>query len=208
MRAYGLFGAEEKSRLYRPEVAARLAGSDATESVERFRAAVAGRPLLDQMLHVDTRLWLPDELLLIADKMSMAASVELRVPFLDLDLVALAESVDAKLKLKRLRRKHLHKRAMSRWLPREVVYRKERGWATPMASWLRDELHPLLRDVLLSDGGVCRDLFRQAELESMVEAHRSRERDLTRQLFALLSLGLWHRGFARAVPRPAPTVAS
>ena len=211
MRAYSLFGADEKKRLYRPEVASQLAASDPARSVDQFRRRVDGLPILDQMLHVDVRLWLPDELLLIADKMSMAASVELRVPFLDADLVALAESIDGRLKVKRLRRKHLHKRAMCRWLPKEVVYRKERGWATPMSRWLRTELEATLRDVLLSDGGVCRELFREEHLDAMIEDHRSGRRDLTRQLFALMSLGLWHRRFAprtlaastNALPRAA-----
>jgi asparagine synthase (glutamine-hydrolysing) len=203
MRAYCLFGAGDKARLYRPEVRRRLGASDPAAAVERFRLPVADRPLLDQMLHVDTRLWLPDELLLIADKMSMAASVELRVPFLDNDLVALAESMPGSLRVRRLRRKHVHKRAMTRWLPREVVYRKERGWATPMSSWLRSELRPLLDDVLLSGGGLCRDLFAEAELRSMIDDHAAGERDLTRQLFCLLGLGLWHRGFAARGPDPS-----
>jgi asparagine synthase (glutamine-hydrolysing) len=145
-------------------------------------------------------MWLPDELLLIADKMSMAASVELRVPFLDNDLVALAEAIPGSLKLRHLRRKYLHKRAMTRWLPRETVYRKERGWSTPMGAWLRDDLQPLLREVLLSDDALARQLFDEAEIAAMIDDHRDGRRDLTRQLFCLLGLGMWHRHFGGTVP--------
>jgi asparagine synthase (glutamine-hydrolysing) len=199
MRAYSVFSSDAKGRLYRPEIARELSG-DPAAVVERLRAGVGHRKLLDQMLAVDTRLWLPDELLLIADKMSMAASVELRVPFLDNDLVALAESIPGNLKVRRLRRKYLHKKAMTRWLPDEVVYRKERGWSTPMSDWLRSELRPLLRDVLLGDGGLCRALFDERELETMIDDHRAGRRDLTRQLFCLLGLGLWHSHFGGSVP--------
>src|SRR5439155_1340281 len=162
----------------------------------RYRSRVATLPLLDQMLYVDARLWLCDELLLIADKMSMAASVELRVPFLDPDLVALAESMDSTMKVRWLRRKYVHKRAMAKWLPKEIVYRKERGWATPMASWLRDELRPLMDDVLMAEAGLCRKLFREADMHRMLEEHATGRKDWTRQLFCLLSLGLWHREMA------------
>src|SRR5207248_333972 len=117
------------------------------------------------------------------------------VPFLDNDVVAIAESIPGKQRVRRLRRKHVHKQAMSRWLPRDVVYRKERGWATPMSSWLGRELEPLLREVLLSGGGLCRELFEEPEMSAMIEEHRTGRRDLTRQLFALLGLGLWHRRF-------------
>jgi asparagine synthase (glutamine-hydrolysing) len=200
MRAYGLFGPQEKAGLYRPEVREALRASRPAAAVERLRGPVADRPLLDQMLFVDARLWLPDEILLIADKMSMSASVELRVPFLDPDLVALCESLPGSLRVRHLRRKYIHKRAMSRWLPRTIVYRKERGWATPMGDWLRRELDGLLRDVLLGDGALCRELFRPPVIESMIAEHRDRRRDFTRQLFCLLSLGLWHQSFVVDIP--------
>jgi asparagine synthase (glutamine-hydrolysing) len=200
IRAYRLFGSQEKARMYRPEVHDALQTSDPAAAVERLRQCVADRPLLDQMLFVDARLSLPDELLLIADKMSMSASVELRVPFLDPDLIAHAESIPGSLRVHHLRRKYVHKRAMARWLPREIVHRRERGWATPMASWLRHDLEPLLRDVLLMDGGLCRELFRASEMQDMINEHRDGRRDWSRQLFCLLSLGLWHDSFVGVAP--------
>ena len=197
MTAYRLFRDQDKQRLYRPSTAARLQEASRPEAtVERLRERVAGLDPLGQMLYVDTRLWLPDELLLIADKMSMAASVELRVPFLDEDLVALAESIDSGEKIRGLTRKSLHKQAMLRWLPREIVYRKERGWNTPAGDWLRSELRPLLEDVLLTDGEVCRELFEEREMRRLIDGHAGGTADHTRLLYALLSLGLCYRGLA------------
>jgi len=168
-----------------------------SSDLERHRRNVAGLPPLAQMLYVDTRLTLPDELLLIADKMSMAESVELRVPFLDEDLVALVESMDPSMKVHGRTGKWIHKQAMARLLPAEIVNRRKLGWETPLGSWLRAELKPLLEEVLLGEGELCRDLFEEAELERLMAAHERGERDLTKQLFLLLSLGLWHRGFVQ-----------
>ncbi len=105
--------------------------------VERHRGHVADLPPLAQMLFVDTRLTLPDELLLIADKMSMAESVELRVPFLDEDLVQLVESMHPSQKVHGRTGKWIHKQAMRSLLPAEIVNRRKLGWETPLGAWLR-----------------------------------------------------------------------
>jgi asparagine synthase (glutamine-hydrolysing) len=205
--AYRVLTDADKQALYRPEFAARLRGeSPPADAVERLRARAAHLDPLGQMLYVDTRLGLPDELLLIADKMSMAASVELRVPMLDNDLVALAESARPTQHVRRLQGKALHKAAMEQLLPREVVHRRKLGWRTPVDRWLRRELRPLVEEVLLGEGEVCRELFEERELRRLVEAHAGGRADHTRQLFCLLSLGLWHRGFVAS--RPAVSAAS
>jgi len=195
LSAYTIFREEEKRALYAGELAETLGTSDELEIVERHRKGVANLPPLAQMLYVDTRLTLPDELLLIADKMSMAESVELRVPFLDEDLVELVESMDPSMKVHGRTGKWIHKQAMARLLPEQIVNRRKLGWETPLGAWLRSELKPLLHEVLLGEGELCRDLFEEAELRRLMDLHERGERDLTKQLFLLLSLGLWHRGF-------------
>jgi asparagine synthase (glutamine-hydrolysing) len=195
LSAYTIFGEDEKRALYAGELRDTLGTGDELEVVERHRSKVAGLPPLAQMLYVDTRLTLPDELLLIADKMSMAESVELRVPFLDEDLVQLVESMDPSMKVHGRTGKWIHKQAMSRLLPDEIVNRRKLGWKTPLGKWLRAELKPLLEEVLLGEGELCRTLFDEAELRRLIAVHERGERDLTKQLFLLLSLGLWHRGF-------------
>ncbi|MFL5827523.1 MAG: asparagine synthase (glutamine-hydrolyzing) [Thermoleophilaceae bacterium] len=205
MTAYRVLSPDLKQRLYRPELRRQLAGARPEEVVERYRARVADLDPLSQILYVDTRLSLPDELLMIADKMSMAESVEMRVPFLDQDLVALVESMHPSMKLRGREGKSIHKEAMLGLLPEEIVRRPKVGWETPLDSWLRDELRPLLEDVLLSAGGVCRELFEEHALRDLIEEHASGARDRTRELFCLLSLGLWHRAF---VETPAPAAAA
>ena len=195
LSAYTIFGEDEKRALYAGELRDTLGTGDELEVLERHRSKVAGLPPLAQMLYVDTRLTLPDELLLIADKMSMAESVELRVPFLDEDLVQLVESMDPSMKVHGRTGKWIHKQAMSRLLPDEIVNRRKLGWETPLGKWLRADLKPLLEEVLLGEGELCRTLFDEAELRRLIAVHERGERDLTKQLFLLLSLGLWHRGY-------------
>jgi len=201
MGAYRVIGEREKSALYSPALAERLRGAEPADAmVERLRRQVADRDPLGQMLHVDTRLGLPDELLLIADKMSMAESVELRVPMLDPDLVSLAESARPSEHVRRLEGKALHKEAMLGLLPEEIVHRPKLGWNTPVDRWLRSQLRPLTEEVLLGDGEVCRELFEERELRRLLDAHAAGRADHARELFCLLSLGLWHRGFIAARP--------
>lgn len=196
MAAYTVLPGSERARLYGPELRERMRGAEPRSApVERLRARVVDLDPLAQALYVDTRLSLPDELLFIADKMSMAASVELRVPFLDPDLVRVAESARSSERLRGRERKSLHKEAMLRFVPREVVYRRKLGWETPMGRWLRSDLRPLLDEVVLAEGTLCRELFEERELRRLADAHAGGEADNTRLLFSLLSLGLWHQAF-------------
>ena len=195
LSAYSIFREPDKQRLYGPRMRGLIGDPELAEVVERHRRRVSKLPPLAQMLYVDTRLTLPDELLLIADKMSMAESVELRVPFLDEDLVALVESMAPSQKVHGRTGKWIHKKAMERLLPEQIVHRRKLGWDTPLDRWLRAELRPLLEEVLLGEGELCRDLFEESELRRLLTTHERGELDLTKPLFLLLSLGLWHRGF-------------
>ena len=203
--AYRVLTAEEKRALYRPGLAASLGdgASPAAAAVAALQARVADRDPLGQMLYVDTRLGLPDELLIIADKMSMAESVELRVPMLDRDLVALAESAHPSQHVRRLQGKSLHKEALADLLPERIVHRRKLGWRAPVDTWLRGALRPLAEEVLLGEGELCRELFEGRELRRLLDDHAAARADRTRQLFCLLSLGLWHRGFVAARPEVA-----
>jgi asparagine synthase (glutamine-hydrolysing) len=160
------------------------------------------------MLFVDTRLWLPDDLLLVGDKMAMAESVEMRVPFVDRQLVEFIESLPTAYKLRHGVRKLVHKRAMEPLLPARIIHRRERGFATPMSRWLRGrDMGDYAREVLLDPGGLCAGLMRRDSVEGLLDRHRSGQADHTRQLFCLLSLELWSRRFLTAA-RPLHTATT
>ena len=196
MEIYAVFTERQKLDLYRPELhdVTRVAPAG---SVERLRRDVLARDPLDQMMYVDLRLWLPDDLLLVGDKMSMAESVEMRVPFLDPELVEFVESLPSSYKLRHGRRKAVEKAALEGLLPRRIVHRKERGFVTPVDRWLRSQMHGYARELLLGSDSYTMRLFRPAEVERLFARHAKREFDHTRQLFCLLSIELWARTFLR-----------
>lgn len=191
MNIYSVFTEEQKLELY----ADRATPGAARERVAQLLSEVAHQDSLNQMMYVDTRLWLPDDLLLVGDKMSMAESVEMRVPFLDRRLVEFAESLPSSYKLRMGRRKAVEKAAVTPLLPRRIVHRKERGFATPMNRWLKSGMHAFASDMLLSSDAFSREVFADGPIRRLLRRHQSGEFDHTRQIFCLLSVELWARRF-------------
>jgi len=148
-----------------------------------------------QMAYVDARLSLADDLLLYGDKMSMAASLEARVPFLDLEYMDIAETLPASLRIRGLTRKYIHKKVIAKWLPQEIIHRPKRGFETPVDRWFRSELSGYVRNVLLAPVSACRTFFNPPVLDSLLRDHLSGRQDNHRQLFSLLIFELWHRQF-------------
>jgi asparagine synthase (glutamine-hydrolysing) len=161
---------------------------------------------MSQMTYVDARTLLADALLVYGDKLSMAASLEARVPFLDLELMALAESLPARLKIRHGRRKWVLKRALAPWLPPQTRRRRKIGFAVPVDEWFRAELRRPVEERLLSPGSACRTYFRPDVLRRMIQDHASGRHDHKRSLFSLLTFELWHERFIRPAAWPAPEV--
>jgi asparagine synthase (glutamine-hydrolysing) len=129
------------------------------------------------------------------DKTSMAANLEVRVPFLNLEMLELAARMPPDLKLRGLKRKYILKRAAEKLLPREVVWRKKAGFGAPIRSWLRGPLRPMV-DELLSEATIRhRGLFRPEEVRRIIDANLSGREDFNLQVFQLLTLELWQREF-------------
>jgi len=197
MDIYAVFTDAQKRELYGPDLAEAYQRQHAPPSarVERLRREVSARTALDQMMYVDLRLWLPDDLLLVGDKMSMAESVEMRVPFLDRQLVDFVESLPSSYKLRCGQRKAVEKAALGPLLPRKIVHRKERGFLTPIDRWLRTDMQASARTLLLAPEAHSARLFRRGAIERLLQRHRAGDFDHTRQLFCLLSFELWARRF-------------
>jgi asparagine synthase (glutamine-hydrolysing) len=153
---------------------------------------------LTQMLYIDTRASLPDDLLMVSDKTSMANSLEARVPYLDYRLVEFIESLPPHLKLKGMQGKYLHKKALEKWLPREVIQRKKKGFANPINQWLRASMQRYVGDCLLSDSSATRRYFNQDYIRSLVAQHEAGEQNYLRHIYLLISFELWHQKFLSA----------
>jgi len=145
------------------------------------------------MLAVDAETMLPDDLLMLTDKMSMATSLECRVPLLDQELVELAARMPEEVKIRGGRLKHVMKEAVSDLLPRDILERKKRGFGTPMGAWLKGELAPLVRG-LLSDSVVKgRGLLHFPAVQELIASHEANRIDGTDRLMTLLNLEIWSR---------------
>jgi asparagine synthase (glutamine-hydrolysing) len=187
----------------------RLVGR-AGEEAEAERLALVGdvlgdvpeRDLLEQALYVDTRLFLPDGILLCNDKMSMAASLELRVPFLDRELLRFVERIPARLRVRPASGKRLHRRAMAHLLPPEITGRPKHGFATPYDGWLRESLGEEVAR-RYAPGSPLSELADPATVAGLVRDHRSGRSDRKSVLYCLLELSEWHRAFIEA-RQPVP----
>ena len=164
------------------------------EPVRRLQAKVRNRNLLDAMLYIDTKTWLPDELLIKADKMTMANSVELRVPLLDHKVLEFAASLPTNFKLNGFKTKYILKRALSQKIPIEIRDRKKAGFPVPYESWLRNDLKETVWDVLTDRKAIDRGYFSKAGIESLLRAN-SNGANYSKEVFSLLNLELWQRTF-------------
>jgi asparagine synthase (glutamine-hydrolysing) len=156
------------------------------------------------MLYIDTRASLPDDLLMVGDKTSMANSIEARVPFLDYRLVEMIESLPPKLRLRGFQAKYLHKKAVEKWLPKSVIYREKKGFANPVDQWLRSGMRRYIGDCLLSETSAVTKYFNKKYIEQMVVEHEANQQEHLRHIYLLIAFELWHRKFIHA---PATTAA-
>jgi asparagine synthase (glutamine-hydrolysing) len=145
------------------------------------------------MLAVDAETQLPDDLLLLTDKMSMAVSLECRVPLLDHELVELAARMPEQVKIRGGRLKHALKEAVAHMLPRDILERRKRGFGTPMGAWLKDDLAPMVRGLLSEPVVNGRGLFQYREVRELIAAHEANRVDGTDRLLALINLEIWSR---------------
>jgi asparagine synthase (glutamine-hydrolysing) len=159
---------------------------------------------LHRNMYIDIKTSLADDLLLLTDKMTMAASIECRAPFLDHELIELTARMPARFKVNGFTLKYLLKKAVAPWLPREILHRKKRGFGAPVGSWFRKQLQPLVDDCLSSEQIKRRGFFNPATVRQIIDSHHHRKADHTDHLLALISFEIWCRTFLDAA-KPSAT---
>ncbi|HJP94848.1 MAG TPA: asparagine synthase (glutamine-hydrolyzing) [Pyrinomonadaceae bacterium] len=193
---YGTYFTNEmKQRLYSDEWRALTHDYDPYSTHRLYFASVTNAAPLNQLLYVDLKTFLPCLNLMTTDKTSMAANLEVRVPFLNREMIEMAARMPPRLKLRGLKRKYIFKRAMETMLPKDVVWRKKAGFGAPIRSWLRGPLRPLINDLLSEESVRRRGIFRPNAVKRVLEANFSGREDYNLQVFQLLGLELWHRTF-------------
>ncbi|MBI4847293.1 MAG: asparagine synthase (glutamine-hydrolyzing) [Nitrospirae bacterium] len=180
--------------MYTNEFAGRIADEfDALFSTAYER--MNGGTMLQKMLYVDTKFWLADDLLLKADKSTMAASIELRVPFLDHVLIEHAAGLPDECKNNGREGKIILKKMMEGLLPSDIIYRKKRGFPVPIAQWFANELYGKIRDIMLDERTLARGYFNRAYIDGILRRHKAGHFDYSRRILSLLTLELWHRKY-------------
>ena len=157
---------------------------------ERF-AETAGAPLLARLQDVDLGIYLADDRLVKTDRMSMAHSLEARVPYLDPVVAELALALPTSLKVRGLAKKRLLRRSARPLIPPGILRARKRGFSIPAAAWLRGELQPLAREVLAPERTRRQGYFEPAAVIALLDEHVARRRDHSRQLWGLISFSLW-----------------
>jgi asparagine synthase (glutamine-hydrolysing) len=181
-------------RFLTPEFLRDTESVSAARYIANLTGNVPDESLLNQMLYVDTKTWLPDDLLIKADKITMANSLELRVPLLDHVVLEFAASLPAEFKVRGRETKRILKSAFAGVLPPEVIRRKKAGFPVPYEKWMRCELREQMESILLSDRASARGYFVQEEVRRLLQANRSSGR-YSKEVFSLLVAELWHRQF-------------
>jgi len=199
-KIYAFFTSDLRSQLFKGDLGDRLAFSDydAKTAIARLQHDVRDLDTVSQMLYIDTRANLPDDLLMVADKTSMANSIEARVPFLDRRLVEFVESLPLEHKLKGYQGKYLHKKAIEAWLPPSIVHRKKKGFANPVEEWLRGRLGTHVDRCLFDRDSCIGQFFDLKRVHELVRQHQSGRENYMRHIYLLISFEMWHQRFIRA----------
>ncbi|MCA9923437.1 MAG: asparagine synthase (glutamine-hydrolyzing), partial [Anaerolineales bacterium] len=183
----------DKSRLYRPDVRAVLNGNSPGALIEDyFRQVTAVNPLAQQQ-YVDVKTYLVDDILVKVDRMSMATSLEARVPLLDHRIVEFALNLPPHLKLNGDETKVILRRIMADRLPEAILKKPKEGFSIPLKHWLRNEMKPLLTDLLAPDVIRRRGYFEPETVTRWVSEHMTRQANHSHRLWALMVFELWHQ---------------
>jgi asparagine synthase (glutamine-hydrolysing) len=192
-RKVAFFSPEEHQQLFSHDFQAQTADFPYLESLWTVPRDYPEEEPISQALLTDLKVYLPDHLLVKVDRMSMACSLEVRVPFLDHTLVEFALSLPMSLKMKGMRTKYLLRRALTPWLPRQILNRRKRGFNPPLEFWLQRRLLDFAREhqflETLSETGY----FNVRYVEELMQAHVQGQRNYARQLWALLVFAIWWR---------------
>jgi asparagine synthase (glutamine-hydrolysing) len=204
--AVGFFTADDKPRLLSEDVRRQIAGPSPEETLVRHFERYAALPWASQMMRFDAETYLPEDVLTKVDRMSMAHSLESRVPLLDNAVVQFAATLPSSFKIKDGRRKHILKEVAATLLPGDILNRKKQGFGVPLGVWFRGDLRDLTHDLLLSPRARQRGYFVPSTIDRVVGEHMAGTRDHGFRLWQLLMFEMWHRRLLDRPPAAAPLV--
>jgi asparagine synthase (glutamine-hydrolysing) len=192
-RHVSVFTPPERERLFAPDFAATIDGAVAAETIGAPWREASGSTPLDRILEVDVATYLPDDLLVKIDIATMTYSLEGRSPLLDPEVMEFAASLPASMKLNRLRKKWILRRAYRDVIPDEILSGAKQGFAIPLGDWLRSELRDYAHDVLLDRRTTDRGYLDPAGVRAVLDGHDAKRGDFSLQIWAMLMFESWLR---------------
>jgi asparagine synthase (glutamine-hydrolysing) len=189
------FDTTQRNEAYTPEFKARIGESLAPEVIAGPWRAASGESVIDHLLEVDVKTYLPGDLLVKMDIATMAHSLEARSPFLDPEIMDLGASLPPDLKVRGTEKKVVLRDALRGWIPDSILDRPKWGFAIPLAEWFRNDLREYVAEVLFDPRTTARGYFRQDVIRQYYQSHVDGRMDNSPRLWALLMLELWHREF-------------
>jgi asparagine synthase (glutamine-hydrolysing) len=189
------YDTKQKHNLYSQSFKIEAAENDVFKTLAPYYGYTMGQDLQSKMQYIDIKTWLVDDLLIKADRMSMAASLELRVPFLDHRFLELAANMPSQYRNKKNQSKYIIKKAMEPYLDDEILYRKKQGFPTPLAIMFQGDLKDFVSDIIDSDLAHSREFFNPQEVKRLLTEHIEGIQDHHKILWQLLVLELWFREF-------------
>ncbi len=194
------FNEEAKRNLLSPELWRALEGYSSATAFERLYAAPSSGSRVDHLMYLDSKTYLPGDILVKVDRMSMAHSIETRAPLLDHKLIEYAQTIPSSFKLRDLETKYIFKQAVLDLVPPEIIDRPKKGFDVPIRHWFNHELREMLDDILTDSRTRSRGYFNHDAVIRILNDHRRGVRDQARHLWGLLILELWHRCFIDQKP--------
>jgi asparagine synthase (glutamine-hydrolysing) len=198
-----VFTSLNRKSLYTPDFLQKLGpGGYVGDLFRGFADQVKTDEPLDRLLYVDSKTYLPGDILTKVDRMSMAVSLEARAPLLDHKLIDFVTGVPASLKLAGMETKHLLKEAVKDLIPAEILHRPKQGFGVPIQEWINQQLRSRIRDTLRDARTRQRGYINSNYLDVLLDEHERGRRDHSMGLWSLLMLELWHRRFLDGGPQP------
>jgi asparagine synthase (glutamine-hydrolysing) len=189
------YNALRKKSLYSKDFQSRLNGNSGTLRYRNIAGSVATGNAIDNLLYLDSKTYLPADILTKVDRMSMAASLEARVPLLDHELIEFVTQIPPDLKMKGFETKYIFKKAMEGIVPSEILYREKQGFGVPIEEWINKGLRGRIHETLLERRTLERGYFEKSYIQTLLDEHSKRRRDHSHALWILWMLELWHRRF-------------
>jgi asparagine synthase (glutamine-hydrolysing) len=191
-----IFTTLNKPSLYTNDFRKQLGASQAAKRFHEYASRARSSDPLDPLLYLDSKTYLPGDILTKVDRMSMAVSLEARVPLLDHHLIEfVCTRIPASMKMKGLETKHIFKRAVSDFVPAEILNRPKQGFGVPIKKWINQQLRARVRETLTEPRTMQRGYIEPRYVHILLDEHERGRRDHATELWALFMLELWHRRF-------------